>query len=1470
MAHHQSPPYPSYDRVPVSPLITSHPGPSISGVPSLQSLRNPYRNQDAYDLKENIVSPIMSRAPSRAESVASDRHSTVSGLTTTYFTTNPENVNPPAAYVAPFGAKQVVSEHRSTIQPASSDDERTTPNKDDVQFSEPALSLVNTFLDQLLFSFLSTARSTSLLALKPAVIDVLKARLARDAIASAEDELKELLSGGDEEEELDSKQNAAENRRRWDLELVWKRTRLRVMVYMRLGEMEDDDEERYVKEEELFQGTERRFSQNSGLVSWAAAIFLTGVLEYVAEQTLQAAGDAAYARERRQRRSTLTTASSDEQKPVIVEEHDVEKVALSPTLGRLWRTWRKLLRGTPTPAISHHRSALSKLSNESLGRPHSGSMGAEASALRLDDVPEMEYPEHVLASNIPLPLDDQRRDIDEIEIPGLAQDPDAEDTVHGVMMSPGRRNSFTGLPQYKTTGGLATPDSSVHLEQNGFQKPPLMRQRSSSVPTPARTPTLADTMKHTPGAFPEELPTISERGATLDGQVSSDAEQAREAEPAANAAESESQKHRSTDVKDLLDKVVDHAPPDESAEQAQKSESHGLVAGAVAGATAAVAAATAMVVGRDYDPYKPEENATTEGAKDMEPPNSEQAEPVRSAGRQAPADEWDNHKSLIDMKMLLGSGQVSKRSSARPETPPVIARSSSDESRSSYTLGQAGTGPLPQQSPAKRQHMSSENNVAEKVMALGAGVATSSGLRTATSFNSSADESQARDVKKRPAKIHLPGTQPRAVSGINQTDSPSTPRGFLESRSLPSLTTDRPNNRVVSQPATVDQRILPIKQPQKRRSIPGVAFTNAAATPTVERNPHRQSWAASVQHQRDHHDGNARPLSVPAVPTVPNTHRHTLTTSPVQEHPVVQRMASLKRNERKSDPPADADHALTSASIRGPEDFDMFVQNTETVKYTLTPETVREKPMQGYEKPRSPVELSSAPSVSRRRATTSPSADPGDGRTGRSIVSKQATSAGQTPLNKTAAALPDEDDERHSRDRENRRSISKPPPRNLSAHRKSGLMAREPRVMTDSTQDFADFIRSTGPSKSQEVKPVINPASMSTTSLHSLRSAHINGASSRPSSAASQDRARSMTRSDMQTENVPPIPPMPMPNKNRRSSLQPRGANGNGELIDSIRTGPNENGQNRISRTVAPFRSTMDSDQMQLAGDEINNTKRQSLKLNTNVGPVQGPPSSKSQRSSKQTPHRAQSRGGLVNGSTSQTVHPAHSGEPQRLAANAPRSPAAEPSSARRRYRNKDPYAIDMEDDDDDLLTALPKNTRQEESLMDFLNNTEPPKDNAPRPLVNGSGAQGRSTMNRSRVNSVNSLRSAAAEASGRPKTMQNGPGPVRPGSAISGTPAPKPKLEARSPGEVGKDKVGGSGFGSFSKQSSTKDLADFLKNSGPEEDKSAPAPQVGRKSKLSPKDAAKAQKKVEKDSILTKSKRTFLGFRKKTWLDMP
>ncbi|KAK5112527.1 hypothetical protein LTR85_011219 [Meristemomyces frigidus] len=1608
-----------------------------------------YQHNDVFGIEHQLVSPLMSRSPS----IASDRYSVVSGLTSnTHWPGNPQNVNPPPSYVAPMGAAQVVGEHRGERHSRSSDDEEAASKaKHEVQFSAPALELINAFLDQLLFSFLSTARSTSLHALRPAVTEVLKARLARDAIASAEEELQELLAGGEEEEEDNTKQNAAESNRRWDLELVWKRTRLRVMVYMRLGEMEDEDEERYIKEEELFHGNERRFSQTSGLVSWAAAIFLTGVLEYVAEQTLQIAGNAAYTRARRQSRNARTSTPSPEeqqqqqQKPVTVEEYDVEKVALNSTLGRLWRTWRKSLRNTAaTPSTPTHR--FSRMSNENFYSAMSqrrGSLGYGADSVNgdahaprgvLDDVPEMQFPEHVLASNIPLPMGERQRDVDEIEVPGLARDPDAQEEKGGDTTPTARRNSFTGPGAYKAAGGLPTPDSFGSAEQSfPAERPAFNRQRSMSVPTPARTPALAEQMKHTPGAFPEEVvqePAVTSPEQTADATPEQQQPEADKEEQKASAEEMEPHRRASQDVKGLLDKVVNHEPAEESAEQQDKSEHHGLIGGAVAGATAVAGAAAAMVYGSSKESNK----GVAEGDESTEEKTngtSKVAQPVEDS---RDVEELDKRKSLLDMKMLVGPGPSAaesqdapqimtsrKVSVSQPETPPTMVRTGSDESHKSeelkdpYKLGNKGVQEVPQQSPAKRQHMpraavtpdqtESEEN--------GIGVARTSDVmvespvapKTSSPRSSDADVQEARGPAKRPSRLVLGGatltgrnSAPMDSPTSRKTSSPKSPQDFLESRSLTSKTerpadasekaqAQPPSQRLVSQPRTE-----PVRQaPQKRRSIPGLAFTSASSTPVVEQNAHRQSWSAALQQQRDLQDptGAARPVSVPSVPTVPAAHKQSTkpetTPATVQEHPVVQRMASLKRNERKSDPPVPGEEAnLTSASIRGPQDFDMFVQGGDTVKYTLTPETVRDGPVscnagkfwfvegtdarqvqntaQARQAP-PPAELSSAPSVSRRSA--GPPIDTSDARTGRSAVSKQATSA--VPDSAGGAER-----EQADQKREHRRSVSKPPPRNTSTHRRSGLMAREPRIMTESTRDFADFIRSTGPNKEQEVLPVINPANRSTTSLHSVRSAHTNGnggAASRSSSVVSQERerererAKSVSRSAMIKENIPPVPPVPVKgSSSKQRNMQARTPTGAGhshaELIDFIRTGPGEDGQRRISRSVAPFRSTMDSDQLRDMGDRINGDGPPlDLRLNTNVNAAPSLPSAKSQSSmrpgsssARGAPAATNTRAGALLASNVKptSVHPAHSGKPQQFSTTT--STTSPPGSShqnqqrntlspteagappvRKRHRNKDPYAIDMDDEDDDLLTALPKNRRPEESLMDFLNNTEPPTDNAPRPLVNGGGAQARSVMNKARATSVNSLRSASATAgapsaaaestqaqsrSGGSKSPAPASGGPRPGSvrsvqsnssaprapgnrpysqATAGAPpipvTSRAKMEARSPGTPTKSapgdqqrSVGGAAgsntSASFPKESNTKDLADFFKNSGPpDDDKSAPAPIVGRGGKLSAKDAEKARKKAERDGLKAQREKKAGGGgglfgrltgRRKTWLDMP
>jgi hypothetical protein len=319
--------------------------------------------------------------------------------------------------------------------------------------------------------------------------------------------------------------------------------------------------------------------------------------------------------------------------------------------------------------------------------------------------------------------------------------------------------------------------------------------------------------------------------------------------------------------------------------------------------------------------------------------------------------------------------------------------------------------------------------------------------------------------------------------------------------------------------------------------------------------------------------------------------------------------------------------------------------------------------------------------------------------------------------------------------------------------------------------------------------------------------------------------------------------------------MQPRGATTNGggssELIDFIRSGPEQDGEHRISRSVAPFRTTMDSDQFRDLGDMPSSERPSNSTLNGN-----------GESSSKRT--SVNSRSALLNGSG-----PSNPRTSQNLSTGA--KPATSQGDGRKRYRNKDPYAIDFSDDDDDLLTALPKTTRQEESLADFLNNNEPPKDNAPKPIVSPNSVQARNAINNMRANSIRSAGSATT-ADSRTRSMPNTSGPrakdyassvasrqAQINNTVTAPGTPKKRMEARGSGSNEKP------------QSSTKDLAQFLKDSGPpDEAPGAPAPSVGRGSKLSAKEDEKAKKKAEKKKSTSGVGAFFSRSRKKTYLDMP
>jgi hypothetical protein len=361
-------------------------------------------------------SPRTTRSPSVSSDIPSVANHT--GLLSP-----PISISPDPAFIAVSAASQIVTNDHDSQSEAWLDQHGIEPSGETALVSPPALKLVNKFLDQLLFNFLSVSRSTSLAALRPAVSEVLKPKLAKGAISGADSELHEYL-GGEEDEDLLALHNGPSKSKDWDLELVWKRTRLRCMVYSSLGDMEEEEEDYHTEQEQLESAPGSR-SQDA--VSPAVAIFLTSILEFMGEQVLVIAGQAAYHRlrlkhERDERDGCSTPAEIAER--VVVEESDMERVALDRTLGRLWRGWKKRIR-SPVGSVSIIARPFSRESTRSQPRTGhaSGSAPEEQSEEGLS--PEVALTVYERAARIPLPSGEH--DVREIEIPGVAQHSDDED-----------------------------------------------------------------------------------------------------------------------------------------------------------------------------------------------------------------------------------------------------------------------------------------------------------------------------------------------------------------------------------------------------------------------------------------------------------------------------------------------------------------------------------------------------------------------------------------------------------------------------------------------------------------------------------------------------------------------------------------------------------------------------------------------------------------------------------------------------------------------------------------------------------------------------------------------------------------------------------------------------------------------------------------------------------------------------------
>ncbi|KAK8189552.1 hypothetical protein BKA81DRAFT_195569 [Phyllosticta paracitricarpa] len=1144
---------------------------------------------------------------SRPGSVSSDHQSILSPSSIASLLV-PAPREPPPAYVAVAAASQIVTDHQNAKVIDELGPTADAVPAESARVSEEALSLLNSFLDALIYSVLGMARSPSITAMRPAILDVLKPRLAREAMSTADDELSGLLAG-DEDEEFPEGQDGAEFR----LDAVFTRTRLRIMVYTRLGELEDEDEERFLAEDQDTTGDLGRGPpRERNLVSWAAAIFLTSVVEYIAEQTLVVAGQAAFTRVRSKRkRSNAGNADEAAIERVIVHEHDMEKVALNSALGRLWRTWKKALRSHNTPLASPgsgRSSSHSSLFQSFHGyrRYSTGNAQDAPGATALTEETEKAQPDSTAGATIKEQDGDEKHRETDLPESGAAkkflEDADREGQKRSAVLT-------------RPTSWLFTPGRG--------QSASLLRSRCSSMPSlrlkAIEKEALAKAQEKQPApetadSSPSPFVTPAESASDSQDQVASDRKQV-------SKEGKEKERRRRHSVKPAPLHISTYSTLQASFPSPPVGTPRSLF--------------------RDQSPIKGSEGGTAA----MEPNGSAKGLSSRSS-RSNVSDGKDrsgksttvSEKKALDCRTENGPDRNIFFDA--PEQSKSHLRNGSADSqiiglaKTSDVALAAPPSPLPpsgeMEEPAQKenlndkQHVSSlpMGNVSEgKVMTnvVDAGPAPSKQPGECLREGSSGTQM----ATARPATSSTPGFQnspkPPSLSGTSSHTRESAPRKSQDS--------SRSRNRV---PSGSDQGV-------ERAGLQRVSSVSSSGTSTYHQSRGSES--------------------------------------------------SIVFGRQRGKPTRLSDDDRT-------REFDAQIAQADTVYYTLTPERMREvsaKPAaeRATAEAQTQAGIATAPAkvtVFPRIIDQKPPWIPG--RSNSSVASSK----------KGSVSLPGR---RASDDNEKEAKTRRPLPVNEGAKVFSRLkqLPREPRVQTDPTFDLRDFLMSTTPS-GPRMKPIdttISNRSVSDTTSRTPTSTTGNIFSkSIKSSANGSGPASPFSRESKSRESKDSMPPR---SSHKKTNLEPRNAAGpshiDNDLIDLIRQGPpGPSGEHRIPRAVAPFRSTMDSDQFEMyasTGPSLSDSHQTSDSRSVLLPPIP----------------------------TSQL---AFSGEPLSLLgefSDPEPGPAIKPDRPKKKL---DPYAIPDDNDeefveDDTDITALsshgtPKRPAQseEQSLADFLASEPPPQ----------------------------------------------------------------------------------------------------------------------------------------------------------------
>ncbi|KAI1966726.1 hypothetical protein LOZ58_000214 [Ophidiomyces ophidiicola] len=1225
----------------------------------------------------------------------------------------PPLVNPPPQFVAATAARQLIAaDERQTAGPHPS--RRSLPA---VDISVAALALLNGFLDSLLFNVLLAARSTRLRALRPAVADVLKPRLARDVVAAADDELAEYLGLGDDDDlddNYDCDYDYDDNRRpdaraagHFELERSWKLTRLKCMVYSRLGDMEEEDEDDHLLREGLDETAVSahrpgRFARSVGHITPAAAIFLTSILEYLAENALVIIADNARARLAVHDKDDdddddLDREDEDDDEavppppPLIMEDVDVEKIGLNPTLGRLWRTWRKNAR---PPAIAR------TLSRESLLRFTRKSTSRQSSIATVETLDEMLQPpppfslsrrvishapvsedaEPIDPVDVPLPGSD--RDVEELESPCVKEDEDEDvdeaqpPAVATTARSFRSRSLFLGnmLDVVPASAVVApAPRSASELEFRAAHA------RSHSVPV-----TMSRATAVTISKAPEPIVVRSKKDKDKDKDREPLASMREDTELAEPQQQQQQPLPLRRAVSVRLPVLVTRLDSPEPGPYVDAREVPSSPVSSIHSGTIGVA------LGHPHSPLSPVSRLDSHPSDDSLDDHHHETNP------RAPADVFD-----ADQLIPLNS---------QPSGLLAVAPAAHDLAVGIYPHAAV---PIPERSPQRLYSQDPPSPLLEDdedeedepdtivetafvsarlsqppaLTPLRELVAFADGTPNSSRSNiSNSNPSPSRVVSSRAASSSPFGVAKRhstSTEAGKPNVSPSKRTAHHVGGSLPQRTGSLRSVSPGGRERAGVQRVSPPPPPPSNKSPSGTHRSRRSESGSSNSNSGGGYYYSS--------EGGRRPITASSGSSQVSNKLKGL----VVGRPTIATAGAGTTTTSTFVPESSSGSGSALLKGDGGSDLDQLIESDETLHYTLTPKTMRE-----IEDPESP-----------RWASV------------RNTAMAEGDAAGGEPTVRSPTLSSDANGLRVSTTTTTTTPVSRFPPRLPAVPQ-----ARDAKSDMDSVREFADFIKHTGPEpgSSKLYTPIVTTPAPAPLLQHpqprfaqSLGSIASSPAGSRAQSAMSSRTAATASKATNNNNR---------PRLEARSAVAPKDSQ-TSDLIDFIREGPpRAGGQHRIPRTVAPFRSTMDSDEFHcLSPIRVDKDGGFAPSATTSVSMLDaGSTVTRSCNSFNSrtglldaTPPALQG-GGSNGGGTMWSIKP----QPPlgSVLDSPPQDRMGMPVRTRRKAR--DPYAIDSDSEDEhDLLSRgarkPPAATRHEESLVDFLRSvTPPPSNDAPPQLL--------------------------------------------------------------------------------------------------------------------------------------------------------